>query len=56
MATVYKRKENRPIPDGAEIITYRGKRCAKWTNEKTGRVQQAPLSDAGNRIVQEAEN
>ena len=55
MATVFKRREYRAIPEGAEIITYRGKRYAKWTNAKTGRAQRAPLNEAGNRIVQEAE-
>ena len=34
MATIYKRRDLRPIPEGAEIVTYRGKRYAKWTNAK----------------------
>jgi len=55
MATVFKRKEFRPIPEGAEIVAYRGKSYAKWTNAKTGQVQRAPLNKAGDRIVQEAE-
>ena len=55
MATVYKRRELRPIPRGAEIVTFRGKRYAKWTNAKTGNMQRAPLNDEGTRIVQEAE-
>jgi site-specific recombinase XerD len=53
MATLFKRKEKRPIPDGAEIITYRGKRYAKWT-DKAGKTRRAPLDKAGKKIVQEA--
>jgi integrase len=49
MATVYKRREWRPIPDGAEIITYRGKPYAAWTDGK-GKARRAPLNAAGNRI------
>ncbi len=42
MATVYKRRELRPIPDGAETIgTYRGKPYATWTDAK-GKAQRAP--------------
>ena len=55
MATVFKRREYRAIPEGAEIITYRGKRCAKWTNAKTGRAQRAPLNEAGDKIILEAQ-
>jgi site-specific recombinase XerD len=54
MATVYKRKESRPIPEGAEIITYRGKPYATWT-DANGKARRAPLNEAGNRIVQVAE-
>ena len=41
MATVYKRRELRPIPEGAEIVEYRGRRCARWVNGKTGKQQRA---------------
>ena len=54
MATVYKRRELRPIPDGAETITYRGKPYATWTDGK-GKAQRAPLNAAGDRIIQLAE-
>ncbi len=54
MATVYKRRELRPIPDGAEIITYRGKPYATWTDAK-GKARRAPLNAAGDRIIQLAE-
>jgi integrase len=54
MATVYKRRELRPIPEGAEITTYRGKPYAIWTDAK-GKARRAPLNEAGNRIVQVAD-
>ena len=50
MATVYKRTDNKPIPAGAELITYRGRRYAKWTDPKTGRARRAPLNDKGDKI------
>ena len=54
MATVYKRRENRPIPNGSEIIMYRGKPYATWTDTK-GKARRAPLNAAGKRIVLVAE-
>ena len=45
MATVYKRRELRPIPEGAAIITYRGKRYAQWVNTKTGAVDHSETFD-----------
>ena len=54
MATVYKRRELRPIPEDAEIITYRGKPYAAWTDGK-GKARRAPLNAGGNKIVQYAE-
>ena len=54
MATVYKRRELRPIPEGAEIVTYRGKPYAAWTDGK-GKARRAPLTAGGNRIIQFAE-
>jgi len=53
MATVFKRRENRPIPTGAEIITYRGKPYARWTDAK-GNAERAPLSATGDKIVWES--
>ena len=55
MATIFKRKELRPIPDGANIVNYRGKPHAQWINKKSGKLQRAPLNAAGNRIQQVAE-
>ena len=54
MATVYKRREWRPIPDGATIIQYRGKPYAAWTDSK-GKARRAPLHPDGQRIGQLAE-
>jgi hypothetical protein len=51
MATVYRRKEKRPIPDGAEIITYRGKPYATWTDAK-GKAQRAALAADGKHVIQ----
>jgi len=46
MATIYRKKYPVPLPDGAEIITRRGKRLARWTSGK-GQVRTAPLLDDG---------
>jgi len=54
MATVYKRRELRPIPKGAQITTYRGKPYATWTDAK-GKAQRAALHPDGKRIIQYAE-
>ena len=55
MASIFKRREQRPIPEGAELVAYRGKPYAVWTNAQTGRTQRAPLSKDGRRVVAEAE-
>ena len=42
MGTVYKPKYTRPLPDGAELFTRKGVRCARWTDgygrKRTARV------------------
>ena len=53
MASVFKRTRIKPIPAGAEIAEYRGKRVAVWTNRKTKRRQRAPLTEDGKRIAVE---
>jgi len=53
MATVFKRTRKRPMPAGAEIITYRGRQCASWTDKRTGRKRRAPLADDGKYILVE---
>ena len=55
MATLYRRRELRPIPVGAEMVTYRGKPYAQWVGAKTGKTERAPLNQAGDRIVRAAE-
>ena len=54
MATIYKRRETRPIPEGATIGTYRGKPCATWTDAR-GKTQRAELNAAGDRIIRTAD-
>jgi len=53
MATVFRRRNSRPIPQGATIGTYRGKPYATW--DAKGKAQRAPLNAAGDRIIQLAE-
>ena len=55
MASIYKRREWRPIPEGAEVVTYRGRRYAKWMNAKTDTMQRAQLNEEGTRVIREAE-
>jgi hypothetical protein len=55
MASIYRRREYRPVPAGARVVAYRGKPYAQWTNAKTDKTQRAPLNEAGDRIVQAAE-
>ena len=50
MATIYRKKYPVPLPAGAEIITRRGKRLARWT-DKRGNVKTAPLARGGKRIM-----
>ena len=54
MATIYRKKYPVPLPDGAEIITRRGKRLARWT-DKRGNVKTAPLARGGKRIMHVSE-
>ena len=51
MATIYKRRRRKPIPEGAETISRSGKQFAVWTSR--GRRQRAPLSDDGGAIIVE---
>ncbi len=49
MATVYKQTRRKPIPRGAEIIDYRGRRYAVWTS-RGKRERRAPLTDDGQAV------
>jgi integrase len=53
MATLYKKSEKRPLPAGAEIITRKGKRVARWTDGR-GRRQTADLREDGQFILLES--
>ena len=50
MATIFREKWRRPIPDGAQITERRGKKVAGWTDSQ-GRRQSAELDKDGKRIV-----
>lgn len=50
MATIYREKWRRPIPDGAQVIERRGKKVAGWTDSQ-GRRQSAELDGGGKRVV-----
>ena len=51
MATVYKKRYPIPMPEGAEVITRRGKKLARWTSGK-GQVRTAEvLSDGRVQFV-----
>lgn len=56
MARVFKKRTNRPIPKGAEIVTRSGERFARWTNPKGKRIE-SPIVVNGrgeDRIVVES--
>ena len=56
MGTVYKKTFTKPLPSGAEIVTRKGNRVAKWKDRK-GKMRTAPLTAgrAGSqRIVVES--
>jgi integrase len=55
MASVFRQTYKRPVPEGAEIVTRKGKRLAKWKDER-GRTKTAPLSKDGTKIVLEYRN
>ena len=52
MASIFRRTYTRPIPPGAEIVTRKGERRARW-KDKRGRTKTAPLSEDGREIVLE---
>ena len=49
MATVYRRTQRKPIPEGAEIVERNGRRSAVWS-DSAGR-HRARLSDDGKAII-----
>ena len=50
MASIFRRTYKRPIPQGAEIVTLKGRKAARWKTPR-GRTRTAPLSPDGKRIV-----
>jgi len=51
MATVYRRTQRKPIPEGAEIVEHKGRRFAVWT-DSAGR-HRARVSPDGKAILVE---
>jgi hypothetical protein len=52
MASVFRQTYKRPVPPGADIITRKGERLARW-KDRRGRTQTAPLSEDGRQVVLE---
>jgi integrase len=52
MASIFRKSYKRPVPPGAEIITRKGQKLARWKG-KGGRIQTAPLSEDGTEVVLE---
>ncbi|WP_164103222.1 hypothetical protein [Candidatus Laterigemmans baculatus] len=56
MASVFKKKTTRPLPEGAEIVTRKGERIARW-KLRNGKTRTAPVTvgkDGTERITTEA--
>src|SRR5262249_25038911 len=49
MASLFKRPYTKPIPPDAEIVTHKGKRCARFQDE-SGKAVVAPLTKKGDRF------
>ena len=54
MATIYRKVYPLPMPPGAEIITRRGRRIARWFDSH-GREKTASLTDDQRRILYESD-
>jgi len=52
MASIFRQTYKRPIPPGAEIVTRKGVRVARW-KDRQNRTQTAPLSEDGTKVVLE---
>jgi integrase len=51
MASVFRRSYRRPLPEGAEVVTRRGERLARW-KDRAGRTRTAPLADDGQIVLE----
>ena len=52
MPTLYKKKDRKPLPEGAELVTRKGGRFARWVDRR-GRPRVAPMADDGASILVE---
>jgi integrase len=50
MASLFKRNRHEPFPNGTMVVESRGKRLARWTDDK-GKTREAALNSAADRIV-----
>jgi hypothetical protein len=50
MASLFKRNRHEPFPGGAVIVESKGKRLARWIDEK-GKTREAALNSAADKIV-----
>ena len=53
MASIFKQKKYKPIPDNAEIVRRRDHKIARWVDGR-GNRKEAPLSDDGIQIIVES--
>ena len=53
MARIFRQTYTKPMPDGAEIITRKGKRLARFRDSR-GRMVTAPLTAGGKRVIRES--
>ena len=49
MATIYKRRDLRPIPEGAEIVTYRGRTIREVDERQDGHDATGPVERRGRQ-------
>ncbi len=52
MATLYKQRKHKSIPENAEIVRRRNSKVARWVDGR-GNRQEAPLSEDGTQIILE---
>ncbi len=50
--SVYRKTDRKPVPEGAEVFTRKGKSFARWVDGK-GRSRTAPLSEDGSKMLVE---
>jgi len=54
VGSVFKKVTTKSLPPGAEVVTHKGRRVARWTSR--GKTHTAPVNDAGERLVVESRN